>query len=770
MTCSTRPFCLVASLLFAASNIPLLQAQRQWSHGDPSAREQHALEVINSIRADPVGAVARYGRVEMQRRDPMVAAALREVSAPVYSDGFIGRDLAHAQMTPTGYVHGVEAAEALMRSRVREMERSRDANDQTVAPLAGATPPLPPLVLYPLFSQLARSKADEATASEGFATARSYFWSDSHRAQLPATAVTPPIYIHTEAVPFRALAASGPNATGGIATLKPGIPPVGNSLAHYARGQQLYLQGLYDDRITLAHAVLTPNFQPDEFLKNRFTWTADQAARRTYGSSQMLGLSVSEPRIEAPGAGTRTLAMFRSDDDAIESSDLPYGAQTVFLTGAIYVDRDYDGAYSINEGAGSIRVESQGDWFAVTSSSGGYAIPIRAGTGAVTVTATGVNPTDGQAFLASRTVTVADRSVKIDFTVPIGVPRVAQRTIDPSTGDTRLANLSTRGVAEAGNGALMAGFSIVGSGQKKLLIRGMTASLLPLGVTGVLRKPLLTLVDGRGEPIRVTRTQDTYHLDRFGSVAIKPELVAASLEAGAFPFSVLSPPYPGTTPGRLMKAGESYYADAFDVATVMELSPGTYSVVITPDADSFTDSGISNGLGSIPEREVRENPDRFPNHHRLTWGDSGVCILEIYDLTALGGRIVNLSTRGRVEPGARALIVGFSVAGTGSRRILVRGVSPGLRAFGLADVLDDVAMAVISGAATIDSNDNWAGSPYSDQIATLAAIVGAFPLSASSPDAATLMRLPPGPYSVQLSAQAGAPAGTALAEVYVVDP
>lgn len=286
----------------------------------------------------------------------------------------------------------------------------------------------------------------------------------------------------------------------------------------------------------------------------------------------------------------------------------------------------------------------------------------------------------------------------------------------------------------------------------------------------MLRKPLLTLVDGRGEPIRVTRTQDTYHLDRFGSVAIKPELVAASLEAGAFPFSVLSPPYPGTTPGRLMKAGESYYADAFDVATVIELSPGTYSVVITPDADSFTDSGISNGLGSIPEREVRENPDRFPNHHRLTWGDSGVCILEIYDLTALAGRIVNLSTRGRVEPGARALIVGFSVAGTGSRRILVRGVSPGLRAFGLADVLDDVAMAVISGAATIDSNDNWGSSPFSDQIATLAAAVGAFPLHASSPDAATLMRLAAGPYSVQLTAQAGAPAGTALAEVYVVDP
>lgn len=746
-----------------------LHAQpRQWSQGSPTDREQMALEVLNALRADPGAAVAHYGRAEMVRRDPMVAAALRGVTAPIYADGFRGRDPAHAQMIPIGYIEGVDASEALMRARISEMDRHRTTIDPSVAPLAGMSPPLPPLVLYPAFSEFACSQAADAISSPAFSIVRQYFWAD-HKAELPTTAVTPPMYIRAQAVQFGAPSISGTNATGGVAVLRAGVPPVGTSLAHYARNEQLLIYGLYDDRVLLSHAILTANFQAEEHFKDRFTWSADSAGRRTYGKSQMVGLSESAPRTESPGEGTRTLAIYRTDDDALTNADLPYGADTVFVTGVVYVDRDYDRSYSLGEGAAGLRVEVGGEWFAMTPHSGGYAIPVRAGGGEVLVSAIGTNPTDGQHYSVTRTVTVGDRSCKVDFVLPIGVPRVSQETVAASEGDVRLRNLSARGIAEGGSGALAAGFAVTGSAPKRLLIRGMAASALSLGLRGVLRKPLLTIFDGRGERVRSVRTQDTYQYDRFGQVAVRPELVAASAAVGAFPFSLQAPPYLGSSPVTLLKAGESNYGDAYDVAVILEVSPGTYSATIRPDVDSYTESGFGNGLGPIPERVVRETPDRYP-HHGLTWGDSGVVVMEVYDLSDGGSRLVNLSARGRVEPGDRALIVGFALGGAGERRMLIRGVSASLREFGLSEVLHDPAISILAGSTVVAANDNWGGSPHSDQMRTLAASAGAFPLAQDSPDAGALVRLPAGTYSVPLVPQAGAVVGNALVELYVVDP
>ncbi len=85
-------------------------------------------------------------------------------------------------------------------------------------------------------------------------------------------------------------------------------------------------------------------------------------------------------------------------------------------------------------------------------------------------------------------------------------------------------------------------------------------------------------------------------------------------------------------------------------------------------------------------------------------GVGGVVLMEIYDaspspLTA-PQRLINISARGSVSPGAGALIGGFVICGTASKSVLIRGIGPGLAAFGVTDTLADPVLSVF------DSNGN----------------------------------------------------------------
>jgi hypothetical protein len=132
-------------------------------------------------------------------------------------------------------------------------------------------------------------------------------------------------------------------------------------------------------------------------------------------------------------------------------------------------------------------------------------------------------------------------------------------------------------------------------------------------------------------------------------------------------------------------------------------------------------------------------------------------------------QVANVSSRSQVAPG-NPLIVGFIVSGNAPKRLLVRGVGPGLGAFGVADALADPRLEIFrSGAGTIApiaAVDNWSDAPNdSAQITTTAASVGAFPLAQSSRDAAMVGTFSPGAYTVQLSS-VGAASGVALIEIY----
>jgi hypothetical protein len=134
--------------------------------------------------------------------------------------------------------------------------------------------------------------------------------------------------------------------------------------------------------------------------------------------------------------------------------------------------------------------------------------------------------------------------------------------------------------------------------------------------------------------------------------------------------------------------------------------------------------------------------------------------------TAAEARLVNLSTRARVTA-SNVLITGFAINGDSSRTLLVRAAGPGLAAFGVAGTLASPRLE-LRGAdgALVTVNAGWADSPA---LATAFAQAGAFPFAPGSADAAAVVTLAPGSYTVQVQDAAGH-GGVTLAEIYDLSP
>lgn len=149
-------------------------------------------------------------------------------------------------------------------------------------------------------------------------------------------------------------------------------------------------------------------------------------------------------------------------------------------------------------------------------------------------------------------------------------------------------------------------------------------------------------------------------------------------------------------------------------------------------------------------------------------GGSGVALLEIYDgSTATTAAVLNASTRAYVGTGEGVLIPGFVIGGTGTLRLLIRAVGPGLAGFGVDGTLADPTLTLFRGATALATNDNWSLAANAAEIATTATAVGAFALAVGSKDAVILTTLKPGAYTAVVSGVGNA-TGTALVELYVV--
>jgi hypothetical protein len=270
---------------------------------------------------------------------------------------------------------------------------------------------------------------------------------------------------------------------------------------------------------------------------------------------------------------------------------------------------------------------------------------------------------------------------------------------------SRIVNFSARALSGPGDQALVMGFVVSGNG-KNLLVRGIGPGLVPLGVTNVVADPLLTVLSGSANT--VTATNDDWQTTAVGqpSAAV---IADTALRVGAF----------------ALPNGSR------DSALITVLNSGTHTTSLAR-----------------------------PN------ATTGVALTEIYDLDVTGdSRLVNVSARINVSPGEGTLIAGLAISGNVPKTVLVRGVGPRLAQFGVTGVLADPQISVFSGSTVIASNDNWETGLSAGQITAASAQVGAFPLVAGSRDAAMLVTLQPGSYTVQITG-VGNTSGVALIEIY----
>ncbi len=298
----------------------------------------------------------------------------------------------------------------------------------------------------------------------------------------------------------------------------------------------------------------------------------------------------------------------------------------------------------------------------------------------------------------------------VSVTTPTGTVTSSDASLALATANQagRLVNLSIlTALTAADNGTFTMGAVIGGSGTsgpKPLLVRAVGPALAVFGVGSPLRDPALEFFTG------TTRIGEN---DNWGGTQA---LRTAFASVGAFAFA----------------DGASLDAAIFNPA----VAPGNNSVRVT-------------SVG----------------------GATGGVLAELYDatpsdaFTATTPRLVNVSVLKHLGTGAGAgLTAGFAIGGSTPRRVLVRAIGPtlGLAPFNVAGAVADPQLALYSGPTQIGENNNWGGTAaLREAFSQLAA----FALANDSRDAALLVELQPGTYTVHVSGVGGT-TGVALVEIY----
>lgn len=135
-------------------------------------------------------------------------------------------------------------------------------------------------------------------------------------------------------------------------------------------------------------------------------------------------------------------------------------------------------------------------------------------------------------------------------------------------------------------------------------------------------------------------------------------------------------------------------------------------------------------------------------------------------------RFHSLSVRAQVSQNDEILIAGFAIKGTGTKRVLIRGVGPTLAQHGVTTALGDPQITLVHHVGTVDTvlnqNDDWGLAPNASEIDTVSEALYAFDLPADSKDSVILVDLAAGRYSALISGVDGQ-TGTTLVEIYDVD-
>ena len=154
---------------------------------------------------------------------------------------------------------------------------------------------------------------------------------------------------------------------------------------------------------------------------------------------------------------------------------------------------------------------------------------------------------------------------------------------------------------------------------------------------------------------------------------------------------------------------------------------------------------------------------------RVGEGEKLSYIFSASAMASSGAAMSNISMLARVTGGDDALTSGFVISGQTPRQVLVRAIGPSLASFGLTDPLGLPQLTVFKGSRVIGSNEGWGKDEDTIKVLTEAFDrAGAFRLQdGASRDAAIILTLQPGPYTMQVKS-ADRQAGAALLEVYEI--
>lgn len=529
---------------------------------------------------------------------------------------------------------------------------------------------------------------------------------------------------------FRCVVGNGvsPNAVSSVALLSvaAAVPPANDAFASRAQlsGSAVSATG-YNAGAT--REAGEPNHAGGNGTSSVWwTWTAPSSTRitiSTVGSTFDTLLAV----YTGNSMSALTLVAANDDDaDAADGSSEVTLAATLGTTYQIVVD-GFEGdtgeialRLSMEGGAPAAGVTPVAREFGATGGTGSFSVSIN-GTWTAVPSAAWITVQTPSSGAGSGTVNYSV-AANTGPTVRSGLISVgdrshaiAQAAAVPPVG-SRLANLSVLAPLAAGEtmtmGTVLGGSGT--SGTKALVSRAAGPALAQFGVAGVLPDPTMKLVSTSVSPAIDIASNN----DWSGS----PALSSAFAQVGAFAYASVT----------------SRDAGIFSAS----LPAGNYTVQVS-DAS----------------------------------GAAGTVIAEIYDATPANTftsstpRLINVAVLKQLGAG---LTVGFVIAGSGGKTVLVRAIGPTLGAapFNVSGAAADPQVTLFSGQSVIRSNDNW-GTPASAADASLATIqaafgrVGAFALPAGSRDAALLVTLEAGSYTAQVRG-VGATTGVALVEVYEV--
>ena len=174
--------------------------------------------------------------------------------------------------------------------------------------------------------------------------------------------------------------------------------------------------------------------------------------------------------------------------------------------------------------------------------------------------------------------------------------------------------------------------------------------------------------------------------------------------------------------GRLIYWGA--YAGQPDLSAIDEVvaiaSSGSHSLALRSDGSVLAWGSNNDGEINVPENLG----------YAVSIAAGNTASAAIIGDAPSNARLTNLSVRSHAGDGDQTLVVGFVIAGTGTKHMLMRGIGPGLESYNVASFLSDPKLELYRGdQSLVESNSRWV---QSSDLVDLFNAVGAFPLTADS--------------------------------------